>query len=58
MSLYGLCDQANLEYPYSITNYCNEHGLNAEDCVQEIRAKVQEETKLTVSAGIAANKAR
>jgi Nucleotidyltransferase/DNA polymerase involved in DNA repair len=32
--------------------------MNADDCVQEMRGRVQEETKLTVSAGIAPNKVR
>jgi len=40
----------------SITAYCEEHSISAEDCVQEMRRVVFEETKLTVSAGIAPNK--
>ena len=40
----------------SITPYCQKHNLSAEDCVQEMRRVVFEETKLTVSAGIAPNK--
>ncbi|TDL25971.1 IMS-domain-containing protein [Rickenella mellea] len=46
------CDEGYL----NITQYCEEHNISAEDCVQELRAKVYEETKLTVSAGIAPNK--
>ena len=40
----------------SINSYCNEHDINSDECVQEMRSKVFEETKLTVSAGIAPNK--
>lgn len=40
----------------SITAYCEEHSISADDCVQEMRRVVFEETKLTVSAGIAPNK--
>jgi nucleotidyltransferase/DNA polymerase involved in DNA repair len=41
---------------FSITAYCEERGTSPEDCVQEMRAKIFEETKLTASAGIAPNK--
>jgi DNA polymerase kappa len=40
----------------SITAYCKDHNIGPEDCVREMRAKVQEETNLTASAGIAPNK--
>ena len=40
----------------SITAYCKEHDISPKECVQEMRAKVKEETKLTASAGIAPNK--
>lgn len=40
----------------SITAYCEEHDIGPEECVQEMRSKVKEETKLTASAGIAPNK--
>lgn len=40
----------------SITKYCEEHSLSADDCVQQMRERVHRETKLTVSAGIAPNK--
>ena len=40
----------------SINSYCNEHDMISDECVQEMRSKVFEETKLTVSAGIAPNK--
>ena len=40
----------------SITQYCTDHQIDAETCVQEMRAAVHSETQLTVSAGIAPNK--
>ena len=40
----------------SITAHCDEHGISPGDCVQGMRAKIFEETKLTASAGIAPNK--
>ncbi|KAF8650421.1 hypothetical protein AX16_005226 [Volvariella volvacea WC 439] len=46
------CDEGYL----NITNYLATHGVGAEECVQEMRAAVCKETKLTVSAGIAPNK--
>ncbi|KAJ3570389.1 hypothetical protein NP233_g4438 [Leucocoprinus birnbaumii] len=46
------CDEGYL----NITAYCEEHSISAEECVQEMRRIVFEETKLTVSAGIAPNK--
>lgn len=46
------CDEGYL----NITSYCEENNAKPEDCVQEMRQKVFEETKLTVSAGIAPNK--
>ncbi|KAF9452745.1 IMS-domain-containing protein [Macrolepiota fuliginosa MF-IS2] len=46
------CDEGYL----NITAYCEEHSISAEDCVREMRRIVFEETKLTVSAGIAPNK--
>ncbi|KAL6310385.1 DNA/RNA polymerase [Sparassis latifolia] len=46
------CDEGYL----SITAYCEEHDVTAEECVQQMRDAVCEETKLTVSAGIAPNK--
>ncbi|KAG1746290.1 IMS-domain-containing protein [Suillus occidentalis] len=39
-----------------ITKYCEEHMIDADTCVQEIRDTVFRETSLTVSAGIAPNK--
>ncbi|KAJ8514399.1 hypothetical protein ONZ45_g8064 [Pleurotus djamor] len=46
------CDEGYL----NITPYLQKHGLSADDCVQEIRKVVHDETNLTVSAGIAPNK--
>lgn len=40
----------------SITQYCADHQIDTETCVQEMRATVYSETQLTVSAGIAPNK--
>ena len=42
----------------SITAYCEEHSLTAEECVQQMRETVLKESQLTVSAGIAPNKVR
>ncbi|KAN0135378.1 hypothetical protein V8E53_006657 [Lactarius tabidus] len=40
----------------NITEYCKQHDLGPDECVQRMRQRVFDETKLTVSAGIAANK--
>ncbi|KAG2153707.1 IMS-domain-containing protein, partial [Suillus bovinus] len=48
------CDEGYL----NITKYCEEHMVDANTCVQEIRDTVFRETSLTVSAGIAPNKVR
>ncbi|KAH9985790.1 hypothetical protein BJV74DRAFT_775412 [Russula compacta] len=40
----------------SITEYCTQHNLDPDECVRRMRQRVFDETKLTVSAGIAANK--
>jgi len=42
----------------SITEYCAQHDITPDDCVEEMRRTVFENTKLTVSAGIAPNKVR
>ena len=49
-------DRSFISLNCSITVYCEERGISPEDCVQEMRAKIFEETKLTASAGIAPNK--
>ncbi|KAJ4357556.1 uncharacterized protein N0V89_002132 [Didymosphaeria variabile] len=45
------CDEAYL----NITQYCEEHHMEPEDVVSQLRAEVHEKTNITVSAGIAAN---
>ncbi|KAF7315401.1 IMS-domain-containing protein [Mycena indigotica] len=45
------CDEGYL----NITAYCLEHDMTPDDAVQHLRSAVFEETKLTVSAGIAPN---
>lgn len=40
----------------SITGYCAQHNLDPDECVGRMRQRVFDETKLTVSAGISANK--
>ena len=66
------CDEGYLKYGFhiflfspritdrlsSITAYCEEHSLTAEECVQQMRETVFKESQLTVSAGIAPNKVR
>ncbi|KIM83394.1 hypothetical protein PILCRDRAFT_97225 [Piloderma croceum F 1598] len=48
---------ASIDEAYlNITAYCKDHNIGPEECVREMRAKVQEETNLTASAGIAPNK--
>ncbi|KAF8444610.1 hypothetical protein L210DRAFT_3530321 [Boletus edulis BED1] len=46
------CDEGYL----NITQYCADHQMDVETCVQEMRAAVHSETQLTVSAGIAPNR--
>jgi DNA polymerase kappa len=45
------CDEAYL----NLTEYCEEHHMTPEEVVSQLRADVHERTKITVSAGIAAN---
>lgn len=45
------CDEAYL----NITQYCEQHHIEPEEVVSQLRAEVHEKTKITVSAGIAAN---
>ncbi|KZT42489.1 IMS-domain-containing protein [Sistotremastrum suecicum HHB10207 ss-3] len=40
----------------NITAYCEKHQLDPETCVKQIRERVEKETKLTMSAGIAPTK--
>lgn len=47
---------ASLDEAYlNITEYCKEHNLTPDEAVSQLRARVHEESKITVSAGIAAN---
>ncbi|KAK8252584.1 DNA-directed polymerase-like protein kappa [Phyllosticta capitalensis] len=49
-------ESASIDEAYlNITKYCEEHGMTPEDAVQQMRREVHEKTKITVSAGIAAN---
>ncbi|KAJ4286674.1 hypothetical protein N0V90_012926 [Kalmusia sp. IMI 367209] len=45
------CDEAYL----NLTQYCDEHHMDPEEAVSQLRAEVHEKTKITVSCGIAAN---
>jgi DNA polymerase kappa len=45
------CDEAYL----NLTQYCEDHHMTPEEAVSQLRAEVHEKTKITVSAGIAAN---
>lgn len=49
-------ESASIDEAYlNITEYCREHDISPEDAVQQMRAEVHQKTKITVSAGIAAN---
>lgn len=49
-------ESASIDEAYlNITEYCIEHGQDAEEIVSQLRAEVFEHAKITVSAGIAAN---
>ncbi|KAL2864355.1 Y-family DNA polymerase [Aspergillus lucknowensis] len=49
-------ESASIDEAYlNITSYCTEHQLNAEEAVSHMRAEILETTKISVSAGIAAN---
>ncbi|KAF1841716.1 DNA-directed polymeras-like protein kappa [Cucurbitaria berberidis CBS 394.84] len=45
------CDEAYL----NLTKYCEDHSMDPQEAVSQLRAEVHEKTKITVSAGIAAN---
>ncbi|OAL56805.1 DNA-directed polymeras-like protein kappa [Pyrenochaeta sp. DS3sAY3a] len=45
------CDEAYL----NLTKYCQDHNMTPEEAVSQLRAEVHEKSKITVSAGIAAN---
>ncbi|KAI0845471.1 IMS-domain-containing protein [Daldinia vernicosa] len=47
---------ASIDEAYlNITEYCVEHDMTPEDTVQQMRDEIHEKTRITVSAGIAAN---
>lgn len=49
-------ESASIDEAYlNITAYCEQHQLDPEDAVEQLRREVHEKTKITVSAGIAAN---
>lgn len=49
-------ESASIDEAYlNITEYCQEHDLSPDEAVQRMRDEVHERTKVTVSAGIAAN---
>lgn len=49
-------ESASIDEAYlNITEYCVEHDMTPEDAVQKMRDEIHEKTKITVSAGIAAN---
>ncbi|KAJ5929868.1 hypothetical protein N7454_006818 [Penicillium verhagenii] len=51
-----LFESASIDEAYlNITAYCAENGLGPEETVQRMRAEILETTKVSVSAGIAAN---
>jgi DNA polymerase kappa len=54
---YDPCfEPASVDEAYlNITAYCDENNMDPQEAVQQMRARIFEETKVTVSAGIAAN---
>ncbi|KAK4507600.1 hypothetical protein PRZ48_001335 [Zasmidium cellare] len=49
-------ESASIDEAYlNITQYCKDHDMEPEDVVSQMRAQVFQETKITISAGIAAN---
>lgn len=47
---------ASIDEAYlNVTAYCEENGVSPAQAVEKMRAEIQEHTKVTVSAGIAAN---
>jgi DNA polymerase kappa len=51
-----LFESASIDEAYlNITAYCSENELDPEEAVQRMRAEILENTKVSVSAGIAAN---
>ncbi|RFU30891.1 hypothetical protein B7463_g5449, partial [Scytalidium lignicola] len=49
-------ESASIDEAYlNITEYCQKNNIDPEEAVQQLRREVHEKTKITVSAGIAAN---
>ncbi|KAH8906204.1 DNA/RNA polymerase [Coniochaeta sp. PMI_546] len=49
-------ESASIDEAYlNITEYCEAHGMGPAEVVQQMRREIHEKTKITVSAGIAAN---
>ena len=49
-------ESASIDEAYlNITEYCEEHQMDPEEAVTQLRNEVAEKTKITISAGIAAN---
>ena len=49
-------ESASIDEAYlNITEYCEEKHMDPEDVVSQLRSEVAEKTKITISAGIAAN---
>jgi DNA polymerase kappa len=49
-------ESASIDEAYlNITEYCSEHNAGPAEVVEQMRAEIYEKTKITVSAGIAAN---
>lgn len=54
---YDPCfESASIDEAYlNITAYCDENNMEPQEAVQQMRERIAKETKITVSAGIAAN---
>ena len=49
-------ESASIDEAYlNITKYCQDHNMEPQDAVSQMREEVQRHTKVTISAGIAAN---
>ncbi|KAJ8120066.1 hypothetical protein ONZ43_g3134 [Nemania bipapillata] len=49
-------ESASIDEAYlNITEYCTHHNMSADEAVQQMRDEIHAKTKITVSAGIAAN---
>jgi DNA polymerase kappa len=49
-------ESASIDEAYlNITNYCETHNIDPEEAVEQLRREIHEKTRITVSAGIAAN---